>query len=107
MKTVERPDGLPLADRDRLAEVCRRYQVRRLMVFGSRLTGTAGEGSDLDLLVEFEPHATPGLGFMRLADELSRLFGHPVDLHTPSSLSRYFRDEVLAQAKVLYEAVPA
>jgi len=44
---------------------------------------------------------------VRLADELSTLFGCPVDLHTARSLSRYFRDEVLAQARVLYEAVPA
>ncbi len=107
MGAVERLEARLAASGGRLAEVCRRYRVRRLMVFGSRLAGTAEAGSDLDLLVEFEPGATPGLAFVRLADELSALFGYPVDLHTPASLSRYFRDEVLAQAKVLYEAVPA
>ena len=34
-----------------------------------------------------------------MQDELSRMFGRVVDLHTPASLSRYFRDEVVAAAQ--------
>jgi hypothetical protein len=62
--------------------------------------------SDVDLLVEFEPDAIPGLfGMARLERELSALFGgRKVDLRTPEDLSRYFRQQVLDEAEVLYEA---
>ena len=91
-------------DAKALEGICRRYGVRRLAVFGSFLKGEAEEGSDLDLLVEFFPGQVPGLGFLRLQKELSEFFGRPVDLHTPRSLSRYFRKEVLEEARVLHEA---
>nr|WP_243455135.1 nucleotidyltransferase family protein [Meiothermus sp. CFH 77666] len=84
--------------------MCERYHVRRLLLFGSHLHGDAGPSSDLDLLVEFAPGKAPGLSFARLQRELESLFGKPVDLHTSKSLSRYFRQEVLAEAKVLHAA---
>jgi uncharacterized protein len=85
-----------------LRELCRRYHVRRLMVFGSTITSARRPDSDIDLLVEFEPGHVPGLSFVRLADELGDLFGVPVDLHTPASLSKYFRTQVLEEARELY-----
>jgi predicted nucleotidyltransferase len=42
-------------------------------------------------------------GIFDIQEELSAIVGKEVDLKTPNSLSRYFRDEVLSQAKVLYE----
>ncbi|WP_298630877.1 nucleotidyltransferase family protein [uncultured Thermus sp.] len=86
-----------------LTQVCRRYGVRRLWVFGSFARGEADAESDLDLLVEFQPGKVPGLEFLALEKELSRLLGKRVDLHTPRSLSRYFREEVLKEARSLYE----
>ncbi|MFN4071513.1 MAG: type VII toxin-antitoxin system MntA family adenylyltransferase antitoxin [Thermus caldifontis] len=86
-----------------LAQVCRRFGVRRLWVFGSFARGEADAESDLDLLVEFQPGKVPGLDFLALENELSRLLGRRVDLHTPRSLSRYFREEVLKEARLLYE----
>jgi predicted nucleotidyltransferase len=55
-------------------------------VFGSTLKGTARPDSDLDLLVEFEPHAKPGLiGMARIEIELSSLLnGRKVDLRAPT-----------------------
>jgi predicted nucleotidyltransferase len=91
-------------DRDRLAEFCRHNGVRRLAVFGSALRDDFGPNSDVDVLVEFEPGRTPGLRFFRMQDELSRLFNRTVDLHTPASLSRYFRNQVLAEAEDQYVA---
>jgi len=41
---------------------------------------------------------------LRMQGVLSRLFGRRVDLTTPASLSKYFRDEVLATAQVPYDA---
>ncbi|BDG28590.1 nucleotidyltransferase family protein [Thermus thermophilus] len=87
-----------------LAELCQRYGVRRLLLFGSFARGEADEKSDVDLLVEFFPGRTPGLGFARLQEELTRLFGRRVDLHTLGSLSPYLREEVLKEARPIHEA---
>ncbi len=87
-----------------LAAVCRRHHIRRLSLFGSTLKGTNRPDSDVDLLVEFEPGATPGLirlgGIAREFSEL--LGGREVDLRTAGDLSRYFRDEVVHTAEVQY-----
>ncbi|MCL4854390.1 MAG: nucleotidyltransferase domain-containing protein, partial [Bryobacteraceae bacterium] len=78
--------------------------IRKLALFGSVLTGRFSNSSDIDVLVEFRPEQR--VGFFRLADieeELSGLFGgRKVDLHTPMDLSRYFRDEVIRDALVVY-----
>ena len=89
-----------------LAEFCRRRGIRRLSLFGSRLSGRHAATSDVDLLVEFDTDLTPTLLDMAdMEQELSvMLGGMPVDLRTPSDLSRYFRDEVLKQAAVQYDA---
>lgn len=89
----------------KLAEFCRRHGIRRLSLFGSVLRDDFRGDSDVDVLVEFEPGARVGL--IRLAGmelELGELFGRRVDLNTRGFLSRYFRDEVLAEAEVLYDA---
>ena len=39
----------------------------------------------------------------RQQDELAERFRRPADLHTPASLSRHFRDEILATAVPIYE----
>jgi uncharacterized protein len=85
-----------------LANLCQRYHVRKLALFGSILRDDFNADSDLDILVEFEHGYTPGFGFIDLQDELSQLFKRQVDLNTPQCLSRYFRDRVLAEAQTLY-----
>jgi predicted nucleotidyltransferase len=87
-----------------LTEFCHRHQVRRLSVFGSVLRDDFGPRSDVDVLVEFELEASVSLfdlGGMQV--ELSELLGRDVDLKTPGFLSRYFRQRVLDEARVLYE----
>lgn len=91
-------------EQTRLDEFCRQNGVRRLAIFGSALRDDFGPSSDVDVLVEFEPGRTPGLRFFWMQDELSRLFDRTVDLHTPASLSRYFRDRVLSEAENQYVA---
>lgn len=85
-------------DRNGLAEFCRQNGVRRLAVFGSALRDDFRPESDVDILVEFEAGRTPGLRFFSMQEELSRLFDRTVDLHTPASLSRDFRGQVLSEA---------
>ena len=88
--------------RERVEEFCRRNHIRRLALFGSVLRDDFTPESDVDVLVEFEPSKTPGYAFFRMEEELSSIFGRRVDLNTPNSLSKYFRDEVLAEAEELY-----
>ncbi|MEX2218314.1 MAG: nucleotidyltransferase family protein [Phycisphaerales bacterium] len=89
---------------DQLAAFCGRHHIARLSLFGSVLRSDFAPTSDIDVLVEFLPGRTPGLAFFRMQEELSSLLGRRVDLHTPASLSRYFRDEVLREARALYVA---
>ena len=58
----------------------------------------------MDVLVEFQPGCTPGWNFFSMQDELSEIVGRPVDLNTPSFLSRYFRAEVLSKALPIDES---
>lgn len=88
-----------------IAEFCRRNGIKRLSLFGSALREDFAEGSDLDVLVDFEPGRAPGfIGFAGLQLELSAIFGRTVDLKTPADLSHYFRDEVLREARPLHAA---
>ena len=87
-----------------IAAFCKKHHVRKLSIFGSYLHGDARPDSDLDVLVEFESGRTPGLAFFGMEIELSELLGKKVDLNTASFLSRYFRDEVVAEAAVQYAA---
>jgi len=89
-------------DQEKMAAFCRKHHIRRLALFGSTLRGDSTAGSDLDVLVEFEPDHTPGLAFFAIETELSELLGRRVDLNTPGFLSPYFRDQVLAEAEVQY-----
>jgi len=95
--------GIEIPD-DQIAAFCRRHRIRRLSLFGSVLRDDFGPESDVDVLVEFERGATPGLAFFTIQDELTEIVGRKVDLHTAASLSKYFRDEVLAEAEVQYDA---
>ena len=88
---------------EEIAEFCRRHGIRRLSLFGSVLRDDFGPDSDVDVLVEFKPGAKRGL--LRLAGmeiELGEMLGRKVDLNTPGFLSKYFRDQVLAEAQVQY-----
>jgi uncharacterized protein len=88
-----------------IAEFCRRNSIRRLALFGSFIRDDFGPESDIDVLVEYEPDAGVGLwGMAEMELQLSRMVGRKVDLRTANDLSRYFRDEVLASAEVVYAA---
>lgn len=89
---------------DKIADFCRRHHIRKLAFFGSVLHDNFGPKSDVDVLVEFEPEHVPGL--IRLAGmelELSEILGgRKVDMNTPYTLSRYFRDQVISEAQTQY-----
>ena len=90
---------------EHIADFCRRHHIRRLALFGSVLRKDFDSDSDVDVLVEFEPDKRVGL--IRLAGlelELGEILGRKVDLNTPGCLSKYYRDEILSQAEVQYDA---
>ncbi|HUV62503.1 MAG TPA: nucleotidyltransferase family protein [Sedimentisphaerales bacterium] len=91
--------------KDKLVEFCKENYIRKLSLFGSALRGPLGPDSDIDLLVEFEEGHTPGLfSIVRMEMELAEMLGRKVDLRTAGDLSRYFRDEVVRNAEVQYQA---
>lgn len=90
--------------REVIAAFCRRHGVRRLSFFGSVLRDDFSPDSDIDVLVEFEPGTRVGLRFFAMERELSDLLGRKVDLNTLGFLSKYFRDDVLAEAVTQYDA---
>lgn len=90
---------------DRIADICRRYGVASLSLFGSILRDDFHAGSDVDILVVFAPTTRIGLiGVARLEQELSEAIGRRVDLRSAGDLSRYFRDEVVTSARLLHAA---
>lgn len=92
-------------DLEALAAVCRRHHIRWLAVFGSHARGDARPDSDVDVVVDFEPRMTPGLGIVGVTEALRPVFGgRRVDLVTRRGLSPRLRDRVLAAALVLYGA---
>jgi uncharacterized protein len=96
---------LDSVDRDALSRVCRQHHIRWLAVFGSHVRGSARRDSDVDVVVDFEPGRTPGLGIIRVADALRPEFGgRHVDLVTRRGLAPRLRDRILAEAEVLYAA---
>ena len=94
---------LPI-DREAVSAFCQRHHIARLALFGSVIRDDFGPESDIDVLVEFQPGTRVGFAFIRMQDELSAVLGRTVDLHTPRSLSKYFRDQVLRDAEALYVA---
>ena len=89
---------------EQLADVCRRFRVKELSIFGSAARGDMREDSDIDLLVEFDPQAKIGWEFFDLEVELSRLFGRKVDLGEKASLKPRARPSALRDARVIYAA---
>jgi len=98
VETIER-------NREALSELCLRFHVARLDIFGSAAAGRIRETSDLDFLVDFQR-----IDSMTLADQyfgllraLEKLFGRDIDLLTESSLRNpYFVDSVHKTRQVLY-----
>jgi predicted nucleotidyltransferase len=88
----------------RLAELCQKYGIAELSVFGSIARGDSQPGSDVDLLYVRVPGNDLGMAFFDLQEDLEEVFGRPVDLVSKESLHRVIRDQVLADAQVLYAA---
>ena len=83
--------------REHKGELARRYDVRDLALFGSSARGTAGEESDIDILVSFDGPAT-SKRFFGVQFYLEDLFGRPVDLVSDKALREELRPYVEQEA---------
>ena len=86
-----------------IKDLCERYRVKELSIFGSALREDFKTDSDIDLLVEFEPEAQIGfVTLSRMRRELSAILNRPVDLVPKGGLKAKIRESVISSAKVLY-----
>lgn len=76
--------------------------IRSVSLFGSFLHGNFTEESDVDLLVELQ-RSIGLLSLMAIQNRVEDKVGRPVQLMTKNDLSRFFRNEVLKEAKRIYK----
>lgn len=107
MDTSQRqlPLELPLEE---IAAFCRRWQISEFALFGSVLRDDFGPESDIDVLVTFEPEATPVPDRQQMREELEAILGRPVDLVYRRVIERdpnyLLRKAILRSALVVYAA---
>lgn len=79
-------------------ELNRRYEIKRIGIFGSYIRNEAREKSDLDILVEFEQDADIGLlKFVEIENYLSDFLGVKVDLVEKSALKPLIGKQILKE----------
>ena len=89
--TTTRVPGLDY-DEQALAELCQRWHIRELRLFGSQARGEARPDSDVDLMASFYEGQKPDLwDFVELIHEFEEFFGKDVDLLTDQPIKNPFR----------------
>jgi predicted nucleotidyltransferase len=92
-------------DETRLRDLCQRYRILELSLFGSAAREEMRAGSDIDILVEFLPDAEIDLvDYAGLMLDLQQLLGRQVDLVSKNGLKPLIRASVLKEARLLYAA---
>lgn len=95
--------------REELRELCRRFHVRRLDLFGSAARGDFDpERSDIDFLVEFDrghPEALSFNTYFDFKEALEALLGRSVDLVEPGAVRNpYLKASIEASREPVFEA---
>jgi predicted nucleotidyltransferase len=95
--------------RDAILDLCRKYGVERLELFGSAATDAFDpDRSDVDFIVDFPPDYDFGpwlTRFQELEESLAALLGRDVDLVMTSALhNRWFNREAAKTRTVIYDA---
>ena len=91
----------------KIIELCRKFHVRKLWVFGSILTPNFKSDSDIDLCVDFDWDNIPLLesanNFFGFQDALEVLLGRKIDLTDDSAVNNpYFRKELNNTRRLIY-----
>lgn len=91
---------------DKIIELCKKYRVKTLSVFGSILTDRFNDESDVDFSVKFLPEKDPlvsGENFMDLYMALEDLIGRRIDLVSEDNLrNKYFIEELQETKQLIY-----
>ena len=94
--------------RKELAELCRRFDVKKLEVFGSAARGADFDPStsDADFLVEFDPNSSlpPFDRYFDLVEELRETLGRPVDLVEARAIRNPYLRAAIDKSRVLIYA---
>lgn len=89
--------------KQKIDELCRKYKVKELSLFGSRGRGDFSENSDFDFLVEFNPDADIGLfQFSKIQIALEEVLGTDVDLVSKKGLKARIKERILSEAEIVY-----
>ncbi|MEO1385108.1 MAG: nucleotidyltransferase domain-containing protein [Bacteroidota bacterium] len=93
----------------RIQQLCKKYQVHRLWVFGSVLTESFHSDSDIDFLYELDHRQLSGEKsiqfFLDFHEELGQLFQRPIELvWYPGIRNPYFKAEVDETKILIYDA---
>lgn len=93
-------------NRDALVDLCHKWHIRELSIFGSALRDDFGPVSDVDFLVSFEPGLILDIDrFLTIKEELEIVCGRPVDLVEKETLRNPWRKrEILKTLEVIYAA---
>ena len=89
------------------SEICLRYNVKRLYLFGSQVRGDFDQNSDIDVLVEFKMKEVENAfyQFMGLKEELEVFFEKPVDILVNKKFRNHiFAEKINAEKEILYAA---
>jgi predicted nucleotidyltransferase len=88
-----------------IADICNRYGIQELAIFGSAARNDMRPESDVDVMVDFFPGATYGLlEYQAIEDELASLFGRRVDPGTKRWIKPRLREQILRECRVVYAA---
>lgn len=93
-------------DHSRLGDLCRRWRITELALFGSVMRGDFRPESDVDVLLTFAPDAGWSLfEIVELQRLLEELFGRKVDVVEQSAIRNpYRREAIMSTRQVIYEA---
>ena len=89
--------------KQRIAAICRKYQISELSLFGSQVRGESSAKSDFDFLVDFNSETRVGfLKLGRIQSDLEEIVRTKVDLVPKDGLKPIIRQRVLAEAEIIY-----
>jgi hypothetical protein len=83
--------------REELPYLREKFNVSRIALFGSYARGEQREGSDIDILVEFEK-PVGFIKFIKLENYLSEKLGVKVELVTPDALKPLIKPSIIREA---------
>ena len=96
-------------DRNALEEICRKWGIESVALFGSALRDDFTPQSDIDLLIEYAPgvrHSLFQYGFMN--EDFERVFGRKIDLVRAAGLrtsrNEIRRENIFSSARPFYVA---